>query len=137
MESNLTAILSNAGLRVTSQRLVVFKALKAATHPLSIVELVEVCPAIDKVSVYRTIRLFSGLSIVTVVTHGWKQSYELSGLFAPHHHHLICTICARAIEIKSEKIEAIIHEVADSHNFTPASHHFEVTGVCSECNARK
>ena len=133
MQSDLVDIFANAGLRLTKQRIDIFKTLKGADTPLSIVQIAAACPAVDKVSAYRTMRLFAELGIATTVTRGWKQSYELSAPFAPHHHHMVCSNCGDVIELKSEKIEALVREVSSTHGFTPSSHHFEVSGLCRQC----
>ena len=133
MNSVLATIFANAQLRLTSPRTEIFNALKASNSPMTIVDLVKACPSIDKVSVYRTIKLFSDLNITSTITHGWKQSYELSAPFIPHHHHMVCTTCGSLTELQSDKVENVINEIAKQYNFSPSSHHFEVSGVCGAC----
>ncbi len=133
MNTDLTDIFAVANLRVTKQRIKLFDTLKSARAPLSVVQIVRACPSIDKVSVYRTVRLFVELGIATVVTRGWKQSYELAAPFAPHHHHLVCSSCGSVTELKSDNIERLVAELSAKSNFTPSSHHFEVLGMCAAC----
>jgi Fur family transcriptional regulator, ferric uptake regulator len=124
-------------LRLTTPRKLLFETLKKATAPLSQSELATANPTIDRVSVYRTIELFMRLGIVTSVPHGWKQRYELAAPFRPHHHHLFCTVCGEADEIQSEKLERIIHIIADEQKFSVIGHMFEVTGICSKCQQNR
>jgi len=135
MSPNLQQIFATHQLRATKPRLVILDALKNAAAPLSITQLVQQCPSIDKVSVYRTIDTFKKTSIVTVVTHGWKQRYELAAPFRPHHHHLVCATCGQVVEIHSKKLEQIVARIAQNHAFQAQSHTFEITGLCGDCQA--
>lgn len=134
MDTDLARIFSQAKLRLTTPRKAIFNALKESNTPLSTAQIIKLCPGIDKVSVYRTIKLFTSLAIVTIVVHGWKQSYELSSPFQPHHHHIVCEKCGDVIKLQSPTIEALIQKLAKQHNFTPTSHHFEIRGVCAKCS---
>lgn len=133
MNNELNGILVNAGLRLTKPRLLIFDTLKSFEQPMSIVDIVKACPGIDKVSVYRTISLFSKLHIISAVPHGWKQLYELAAPFTPHHHHLVCEKCGTLTEIHSKKLESMITNLTNEHGFTANGHHFEITGLCSNC----
>jgi Fe2+ or Zn2+ uptake regulation protein len=134
MDTELVRIFSEAKLRLTTPRIAIFNTLKESGVPLSTAQIIKLCPEIDKVSVYRTIKLFDTLNIVTIVTHGWKPSYELSPPFHPHHHHIVCDKCGDVIELQSPSIETLIHKLAKQHAFMPTSHHFEIHGVCDKCS---
>jgi len=134
MDTELARIFSKAKLRLTSPRAAIFNALKESGSPLSTSQIIKLCPEIDKVSVYRTIKLFDSLNIVTIVTHGWKQSYELSSPFHPHHHHIVCEKCGDVIELQSPSIETLVQKLAAQHAFTSTSHHFEIHGTCDKCS---
>lgn len=133
MDTELIRIFSDAKLRLTAPRIRIFNTLKASESPLSTAELIHLCPEVDKVSVYRTIALFTSLNIITTVTHGWKRSYELASPFLPHHHHLICQKCGDVTELQSDSIEALVKSLSQHSSFTPTSHHFEIHGICEIC----
>lgn len=133
MNQDLHEIFVNAGLRLTRPRIQIFETLKSFDRPMSIVDIVKACPGIDKVSVYRTMSLFSKLHIVITIPHGWKQLYELAAPFTPHHHHLVCEKCGTLTEIHSKKLESMIANLTNEHGFIATGHHFEITGLCSEC----
>ncbi|MFZ1250223.1 MAG: Fur family transcriptional regulator [Candidatus Microsaccharimonas sp.] len=133
MNSELVSIFSQLGLRLTSPRVVIFTTLKDSPTPLSITQIITLCPEIDKVSVYRTIKLFTSLNIVATITNGWKYSYELSSPFQPHHHHIVCVKCAKVGELQSEIVESLVHKLAKQHSFRPTFHHFEIQGICKDC----
>ncbi|MBN9605614.1 MAG: transcriptional repressor [Actinomycetales bacterium] len=53
-----------------------------------------------------------------------------------HHHHLICRVCGRTVEIEADPVEAWAREVAARHGFRDPQHIVDVFGVCAECAAR-
>lgn len=133
MNSELVKILAAKGFRVTKPRDTVFNVLHTSAHPLEIGDIARKCPAIDRVSVYRTIELFTQLGIAAAVPLGWKQRYELTDPFKAHHHHLHCSQCGKLIDIHSQKLEQLVAAITSDYGFTPQEHKFEVSGLCQDC----
>lgn len=133
MEQPLAGILCQAKMRLTKPRQAVFEALRTAAVPLPISDIARMCPDIDRTTVYRVIETFQQLDIVTAITIGWKQHYELAEPFVPHHHHLFCTICRNAQPIQDAELESFIRTLGDKYNFVAIKHHFELEGTCSHC----
>ena len=52
------------------------------------------------------------------------------------HEHLVCERCGRVIEFTSERLERMLHLLADEQGFQPDRHRVEVHGVCRECRRR-
>lgn len=50
-----------------------------------------------------------------------------------HHHHLICRVCGKTVEIEAEKVEKWADEVAGEHGFTQPTHTIDIFGTCSAC----
>ena len=50
-----------------------------------------------------------------------------------HHHHLICRVCGKTVEIEAEKVEKWAYEVAGEHGFTQPTHTIDIFGTCSSC----
>ncbi len=128
-----TSYLSSRNYRITTARKAVFTVLNAADKPIAIQDITKRARDIDRVSVYRTLELFTLLGIVEVVHVGWKKRYELAGPFKPHHHHLECTSCHELIAIDPEQLEQLIDSIARDHGYTLSSHHIELQGLCSMC----
>ncbi|MBF4625023.1 Fur family transcriptional regulator [Clavibacter sp. VKM Ac-2872] len=53
-----------------------------------------------------------------------------------HHHHLICRVCGKTVEIAADEVEAWAHDVAARNGFTAPSHVVDVFGLCAECTVR-
>lgn len=132
--ATLKDTLSESGHSLTKARQNVFNAL-ADSDALSMAQLVRKLEhKMDRASVYRTIDLFEKLGIVNRLQIGWKYKLELSETFAGHHHHATCTNCGRVIAFEeSPELEAGIHELAKSLNFTLESHTLELRGLCPDC----
>lgn len=135
MEKQLADLLTQHALRLTTPRRGVFEVLTRVSEPVSIAELARQLPGVDRVSIYRTIELFTKLGITTIVAHGWKQRYELAAPFKPHHHHLHCMACNRHTEIHSKQLESLITALSQEHGFAAAHHHFEISGLCRQCRS--
>ncbi len=129
----LHQLLSNHGHRITRARKSVFNALDAAGKPLGTTAIIALCPGVDRVSVYRSIDLFSRLGIIKLIPVGWKQQYELTSLFKSHHHHMFCTKCKTLIDIHSDDFEDFVTKLANAHQFTSFDHTFEIRGICRKC----
>lgn len=133
MERELEAIFRHKNLRLTTPRREIFTVLRSSKTPLSASIIARSCPVIDRVSIYRTIKLFLHLGIVESVPLGWKQRYELTGPFKSHHHHLTCVKCAKLIDIQSLQFERVVAQVANSYDFAAHDHTFEIRGYCKNC----
>jgi len=131
--TTLETVLSQHSLRATSARKQVFEALEHAPEPLAIKQLIAQCPDIDRVSVYRCLETFETIGILDIIHLGWKKRYELTGPFRAHHHHLQCVSCHALVDLHSAELETLIASTASLHGYKPLSHHFEVRGLCSEC----
>lgn len=53
-----------------------------------------------------------------------------------HHHHLICRVCGRTVEIQADPVEEWARATAAANGFSNASHVVDVFGECAECTAR-
>lgn len=94
----------------------------------SVQEIMRDLPALDKVSVYRTIELFASLDIIhPVLTQHGEQHYELHG--DKHHHHAVCEVCEKTACVPCPISEKIVKGFQSMH------HHFVLTGLCNQCAA--
>lgn len=137
--NNFRQIITNNGYRLTTAREATFRLL-VSSEPQSIGEiLVDAKRAnVDRVSIYRNIKLFEKLGIVHRIYIGWKYKLELSDEFIEHHHHLSCLECGKVIDIEDEKhIDEFIDSVANKVGFVPRRHLFEVDGYCKDCQKNR
>lgn len=134
----LKSVLTDNNYHLTQARKKTFELL-VHPEPQSIREiLARNNGTIDRVTIYRNIDLFEKLGIVHRLYVGWKFKLELSDKFIPHHHHLSCLQCHKIIDIQGEdSIDAFIKKVSAQFGFQPLQHHFEVSGLCKNCQTKK
>ncbi|HEY7946072.1 MAG TPA: transcriptional repressor [Acidimicrobiales bacterium] len=50
-----------------------------------------------------------------------------------HHHHLVCRVCGRTVEVEGPEVERWAARVAADEGFVDVVHTVEVMGRCPEC----
>lgn len=132
------ATLRQYGKSITKPRETVFKAFLKSNHPLAVSEIVgELSDKVDRASVYRIIELFEKLGILQRLQLGWKYKLELSDIFSPHHHHLVCNNCGKIIPLEEDPLlEKYLAEIANMQNFSEIRHHLELSGTCPDCKTK-
>ncbi|MGZ4592136.1 MAG: Fur family transcriptional regulator, partial [Actinomycetes bacterium] len=51
-----------------------------------------------------------------------------------HHHHLVCRVCGRTVEVEGAAVERWADDVAAEHGFTDVGHTLEIVGTCADCS---
>lgn len=133
----IDGLLKQHNLRLTKPRQQVFDVLQQSAVPLTISDIAKKCKNVDRASVYRTLVTFDQLHIVSAVAIGWKNYYELAEPFIPHHHHLYCIRCQNAEPIQTPELEQLVGYLSRKHQFTVVKHHFELEGICKNCQQTK
>ncbi len=52
-----------------------------------------------------------------------------------HHHHLVCRVCGRTVEVADPPVERWAARIAAEHGFADVQHQVEVFGTCGACSA--
>jgi Fur family ferric uptake transcriptional regulator len=47
-----------------------------------------------------------------------------------HHHHLVCRVCGRTVEVEGPAVEKWADSTAERHGYRDVSHTVEIFGVC-------
>ena len=137
-QSRLEHLLLVHGVKPTSNRIVVLKALLRSSRPMSLSELEEVIVSIDKSGVFRTLRLFDEHHVVHSIDDGSGGTrYELCHSHSSDddddlHPHFFCercrrTFCLHACEVPVPVVPA---------GFVATSVNYVVKGLCAECSRR-
>jgi len=129
--------LKRMGLRSTVQRDVIVDEFFAQDRHLTPEELYRILRRkhrrIGFSTVYRTLKLLTGCSLVREVgTSNGTTLFEAS-FNHPHHDHLICDCCGKLIEFLDQEIESIQERVALKHQFHMTGHRLIIQGICREC----
>lgn len=54
-----------------------------------------------------------------------------------HHHHLVCRVCGKAVEVEGPAVEKWAEAIAVEHGYVNVAHTVEIFGTCAECAAAK
>jgi Fur family ferric uptake transcriptional regulator len=99
--------------------------------------------AVGLTTVYRHLKTLADAGEIDVVHQpDGEAQYRLCGtaesvvgLEGNHHHHLVCRVCGRAVEVDGPEVEAWAERVAAQAGYTQISHTLEVFGLCPEHSA--
>ena len=132
MELEIKNTLKEQGFSATKSRMTILRAL-LASQPVSLQTLINSLTEVDRATVYRTVDLFTDLSITKKVYTGLKYRIELSDSFQAHHHHLTCLRCRKIIDFKTPEIERAVEKTIIDNGFRPVRHDIEIAGYCANC----
>ena len=129
-------ILQEKGYRLTSQRVLVLKAIYHAENHISAEEIYEQLherfPYINKSTIYRTLELLNNLKLVTESNLG-DGCVRYHAAIKGHHHHLICNLCGKAINLEETTLEPLKATLLREYGFEADVRHMVISGVCSDC----
>jgi Fe2+ or Zn2+ uptake regulation protein len=137
-QHDLVALLHSRGQRVTSQRLVILRALRRrgqhataeAIHRAVHQEL----PGVSVPTIYATLDLFVELGLARRIDTGTAALYD-AGL--EPHQHAVCRRCGKVVDVDGRLNAGAFLGAARSAGFQPQSAELIITGLCSECAGRE
>lgn len=91
--------------------------------------------AVGLATVYRTLQTLAADGLVDVLrTDDGEAVYRQCS--RGHHHHLVCRVCGRTVEVEGPAVERWAAAVSAEHGFTDPEHTVEIVGTCADCAAR-
>ncbi|WP_326837611.1 Fur family transcriptional regulator [Amycolatopsis rhabdoformis] len=82
-------------------------------------------------TVYRTLQSLSEAGEIDVLrTDSGEAIYRRCSTH--HHHHLVCRVCGRTVEVEGPAVERWAEKIASEHGFSDINHTVEITGTCAE-----
>ena len=136
-DSELTAALRERGQRVTSQRLILHRALRELDRHTTAEELLRAAgrrlPGMSLPTVYATLELFEELGVARRVEAGggavlWDPRAE-------EHQHFSCRACGRVTDLDATVRAAGAMEAARAAGHSPDRAELVVVGLCADCSA--
>lgn len=123
-------MLRKAGIRITRPRRIILAILSGEGHPDAL-EIFQRASAEDSSislsTVYRTMKLLEGLGAIhRHAFEGGPSRFEQAG--GEHHDHLIDLDTGDVIEFKSDRIEQLQNEIAQSLGYDIVHHRLELYG---------
>ena len=136
----LTTILKEHGLKVTPQRLAIFKVLKSTdSHPSAesiYNELLPEHPSLSLATVYKTLDTFEKHGLVIQLNVGEDSARYDSDVSV--HSHIKCTMCNTVRDyISTNTLEKLKIEAEKSTGFAIETQQVCFYGICPECQHQK
>ncbi len=135
-ESNLIQELRERGCRVTPQRAIILKAIESLSGHITAEQIFEVVQResqyISLATVYRTLDLLQEMSLVTQSHMGTATTHYAIKAHATHHH-AVCRVCKRSIELPDDIFEEAETRLRDEHKFVVDADHVVLFGWCEAC----
>jgi Fur family transcriptional regulator, ferric uptake regulator len=136
-----SSYLKENGLKMTRQREIVVQSFLRTKGHLSTDELYQLVRKKDKsvgyTTVFRTLKALTDCRLAreTDLQDGRTRFEHI--YHRPHHHHIVCVECNRAIEFVSPELESIHEQVVAKYQFQPVRHQLQVFGVCPDCQNKR
>ena len=88
--------------------------------------------AVGLTTVYRHLQSLADAGAADVLRSPDGESvYRICG--TGHHHHLVCRVCGRTVEIEGREVEQWTRRVAEAEGFVDVDHTVEIIGTCVDC----
>ncbi|WP_406097124.1 Fur family transcriptional regulator [Streptomyces sp. NBC_01013] len=127
--------------RSTRQRAAVAAALDEVDEFRSAQDLHDVLKhrgdSVGLTTVYRTLQSLADAGEVDVLRTTEGESVYRRCSTGDHHHHLVCRMCGKAVEVEGPAVETWAETIAAQHGFVNVAHTVEVFGTCVECASDK
>ncbi len=136
--SPIVTALDRAGYRLTEPRRAVAGLITSRTGHFTAADLVDDARRrrldVGRATVFRALELFTELHAVERVDlpsgeHAYVECEPV------HHHHVICSQCARTTEVEACGMPAVARDVARRTGFRIQDHRLELFGICPDCQA--
>lgn len=85
-------------------------------------------------TVYRALQALSDSGEVDVLRTDEGEAVYRACDTESHHHHIVCRVCATAVEIEGPTVEKWAAEMGAKYGFTGVTHTVEVFGTCANCS---
>jgi len=132
----LSELLRERGMRVTSQRLLIDRALREHGGHLSAEQVHELVdpglPGVTQQTVYSTLALLADLGVARrVAAPGASTRFEAR---TDEHHHMVCERCGAVEDLDARVSVAKAVGAARDSGFVPSSASVTVLGLCAVCS---
>lgn len=131
----LTTVLRNHGMKITPQRLMIFKVLENNTSHPSAEEVYKkvkkIYPAVSFTTIYKTLETLRDIGEVQeLIIDNDRKHYDPN---IDTHHHCICTHCKKILDVFEDFSSHITLPDSLKSDYTVTSFHIAFHGVCKEC----
>lgn len=84
-------------------------------------------------TVYRHLQLLADAGTIDALSIASGETVYRLCRSGDHHHHIVCRVCARSVEVEAPDVERWTEAIASSLGYSDVSHTLDVFGVCRAC----
>lgn len=131
-------LLTIKGVKPTANRVLILRSLMTVEHPISLSEMEEILPDMDKSSIFRTLGVFMEHHVTHEIDDGGSIKYEvcLNGKecnisdLHPHFHCEVCheTTCLHNLHIPNLPLP---------EGYETQAINFMIKGICPKCKKKQ
>ncbi|MDO4791872.1 MAG: transcriptional repressor [Buchananella hordeovulneris] len=123
--------------RITRQRTEIMELLESGDEFRSVQQLHEALrlggSTTGLATVYRTVNKLAAEGAVDVLRLEDGEARYRRCSTEEHHHHLVCRVCGRTVELDGPPIEEWINQIGATNGFVNIGHTLELAGTCAGC----
>ena len=134
--NELVSELRGRGIRITPQRAIILEAIEGLNGHVTAEAIYEAVQEINSyislATVYRTLDMLKDLGLVAESNMGTATTHYALRTHSDHHH-AVCRICNRAIDLPLDYFESMAQRLENEHHFVADVNHLVILGWCREC----
>ncbi len=135
----MIAALDDAGYRLTGRRREVTELIAAREGHFSAADLIVDARSrrlgIGRATIFRALELLTELKMLERLDLP-EGDHAYVTCEPSHHHHVVCSSCGRAREVKDHGLQQALNEIERSTGYAIDSHRLELYGHCPRCRQR-
>lgn len=135
---NLTSIFKEKRLKLTPQRIAVYKYLKSTTdHPSAETiykSLLHDYPTMSLATVYKALKTLVDVNLIQEINVG-EGNFRYDGKISPHPH-VQCIYCRRVDDVNGICFSDLNDKIKDKVDYKIISNQVYFYGICPDCQKR-
>ena len=134
----IVTALDRAGYRLTEPRRALADLIADQDGHFTAAELVTAARTrrlgVGRATVFRTLEVLEELGVIERLDLP-SGDHAYVGCEPTHHHHVVCSRCGRASEIRDADLQRVVRRVARQTGYRVDDHRLELFGLCPDCLA--
>ena len=128
--------------RYTPGREAVVTLLASFGRPMSISDISNALPDVPRSSAYRHLSDLQVAGVVRrIAANDEFARFELAEDLTHHHHHLLCTLCGKVIDVTpsptfERTVANMVSDLTAQQGFQATAHALDVIGHCAACQSK-